>query len=101
MRMEKVILTELFKYFGIGVGSTGFVVLLAFLWLHIRIKGNKSKINNLSSAVTEQTEKVQRHEILLAKTSQKLEYMTDQIRENSQKLDKLIDFHLSGKAKRK
>ena len=92
--MGNIITAELLKYLGIGIGSSGGLVLFALLWLHVRVKNNRGDIMEVKEECKDHGEELREHNTTLVEISTNQKHMMKTQTTMSEKIDKLIELHM-------
>jgi len=98
--MEPALINAILKWGGAGVGSGGLIVLVVFLFLHLRVKDNKKRHDDKEPMCKQHDETLQEHTGILIKITENQKSMNESLKDqkvaNKQQNDKLdmINNHL-------
>jgi len=92
--MDFVSLLPVLKWFGVGAGGTGIVLVGYLVWLHITVVENKKKACNNKSIINE-------HCIVLTELEINQKNMDKKLEKIDANVTKLVDYHLNGRRTKK
>lgn len=92
--MDGPIVKELIQYIGLGGGGAGAVIGIFLLWVHLRVKVNKDKLDDVKMKCNEFSVTVTKHSVVLAELQTGQKHMCTQQEHITKKLDRLIDIHM-------